>query len=34
VSRSRVRFTPSACHSSEKNVGKLFSLSMYTIAQL
>ncbi len=28
LSRSRVRFTPSACHSSEKNVGKLISLSM------
>ncbi len=28
LSRSRVRFTPSECHSSEKNVGKLISLSM------
>src|SRR5712691_58012 len=34
VSLSRVPFTPSECHSNQKNVVKLFSLSTHTIAQL
>jgi hypothetical protein len=33
VVRSRVRFTPSACHSCEEMIVKFFSLSIHLIAQ-